>query len=77
LKVAATPAGTRPAYCTGHAQEAEIEAGVAATALPGTTKSTAVIGVPDVNAVPLLSQHLVLRLENGIVLLVGVVDAGR
>ena len=45
--------------------------------LPGTTSSTAVIGVPDLNEVPLLSQHLVLRLENGIVFVVGVVDDGK
>jgi hypothetical protein len=51
--------------------------GVGAVLLPGTTRSTAVIGVPDTNAVPLLSQHFVLRLERGIVFVVGLVDAGK
>jgi hypothetical protein len=33
--------------------------------------------VPDVKAVPVLSQHLVLSLEKGMVVVVGVVDGGK
>ena len=51
--------------------------GVGLVLLPGTTSCTDVMGVPDANELPLLFQHWVLRLENGIVLVVGLVDGGR
>jgi hypothetical protein len=44
--------------------------------LPGTTRLTFVMGVPEVNGLPLPSQHAVLRLENGIVFVLGVTDGG-
>ena len=44
--------------------------------LPGTTRLTDVTAVPDVNGVPRPSQHCVLRLEKGIVVVFGVVEAG-
>ena len=50
--------------------------GVELVLLPGTTRSTAVMGVPDVKGLPRPSQHCVLRLENEIVVVVGVVDGG-
>jgi hypothetical protein len=50
--------------------------GVALVLLPGTDSETTVMGVPDTNALPALFQHSVLRLENGIVFVVGLVDDG-
>ena len=44
--------------------------------LPGTTRLIFVMGVPDVNLLPLPSQQAVLRLENGIVFVLGVADGG-
>jgi hypothetical protein len=44
--------------------------------LLGTTRLTFVMGVPEVNGLPLPSQHAVLRLENGIVWVLGVADDG-
>jgi hypothetical protein len=51
--------------------------GVELTLPPGTTRLMLLMAVPDVKALPWPSQHCVLRLENGIVVVVGVVDAGR
>ena len=50
--------------------------GVGLEPLPGTTRLTFVMGVPEVNALPLPSQHAVLRFENGIVFVLGVADGG-
>jgi hypothetical protein len=47
------------------------------TLLPGTTRLTDRMAVPEVKALPWPSQHCVLRLENGIVVVVGTADCGR
>ena len=49
--------------------------GVELTLPPGTTRLTLRMAVPDVKTLPWPSQHCVLRLENGIVVVVGVADA--
>ena len=51
--------------------------GVALEAVPGATRLTVVMEAPDVNELPLLSQHAVFRLDKGIVFVVGLVDDGR
>jgi hypothetical protein len=50
--------------------------GVGLALLPGTVSCTDVMAVPDANELPPLFQHWVLRLENGIVFVVGLVEGG-
>jgi hypothetical protein len=51
--------------------------GVGVALLPGTTRLTELIAVPEVKGLPIPFQHCVLRLANGIVVVVGALDGGR
>jgi hypothetical protein len=51
--------------------------GVVMRLLPGTTRLTDRMAVPEVKGLPRPFQHCVLRLANGIVVVVGVLDGGR
>jgi len=52
------------------------EYGVVVVALPDTTRFTALIEVPEVNALPPPFQHSVVSLEKGMVIVVAEVACG-